>query len=158
MIRIETKIQIAASQERIWGIVSKIDKDAHYWKGIKSIKNISKDRNFVIREISLINGSKCFQKITLFQREGVHIRYTKGPMVGIKDILLTSTGSSTILEVQMEYKLFGVVRLVPKSILEELQYESELALQLIKEEAEEAPCVPLEKRKLWAELVNEKNA
>lgn len=158
MIKIETKIQIAASQDRIWNIVSRIDHDHHYWKGIKSIKNISKDRNFVTREITLINGSRCFQKVILFPREGIHIRYTKGPMVGIKDILLTSMGAATILEVQIEYRLSGVVRLVPKSILEELQSESELALQLIKEAVEETPSVSLEKRKLWVELVNEKNA
>jgi len=158
MIKIETKIQIAAPQERIWNIVSRIDNDQHYWKGIKTIINVSKDRNFVTREVSFINGSKCFQKVTLFPREGIHIRYTKGPLVGIKDILLTSTGAATILEVQMEYMLSGVVRLVPKSILEELQSESELALQLIKEEVEGIPGMSLEKRRSWVELVNEKNA
>ncbi|MGI0047356.1 MAG: SRPBCC family protein [Nitrosotalea sp.] len=157
MIKIEIKTQIAASQEKVWNIISKIDDDSQYWKGITGIRNISKNRNVTAREISRVNGSKCYQKVTLFPREGIHIRYTNGPMVGIKDILLTSIGDVTILEIQMDYRLSGVVRLVPKSILKELQFEAELALQLIKEEAEEAPCSPLMgDRKLWVDLVNGK--
>ncbi len=139
MIKIETKMQIVASQEKVWNIISKIDDDPRYWKGITYIRNISKNRNVITREVSLANGSKCNQRITLFPREGIHIRYTGGPMVGIKDILLTGIGNVTIIEVQIDCRLSGVVRLIPKSVLEELQTESEFALQLIKEEAEGIP-------------------
>lgn len=158
MIKIEIKTRIAASQEKVWNIISRIDDDPQYWKGMTNIRNISKNRNFTTREISLVNGSKCHQKVTLFPREGIHIRYTRGPMIGIKDILLTGIGGDvTILEVQINYRLSGVVRIVPKSILKELQSETELALQLIREEAEETPCNALmENRKILVDHINGK--
>ncbi|MGI0073447.1 MAG: SRPBCC family protein [Nitrosotalea sp.] len=136
MIEIDVSLQIDAPQENVWNIISKIDNDPKYWCGISSIRNISKNQDVITRELTLVNGSKCFQKVTLFQREGIHIRWTHGPIVGIKDILLTSNGNVTIVAVQINYRLSGVVRLVPKSILEELQFEAEQALALIKQEVE----------------------
>lgn len=153
MIEINVKLQINASQDKVWNIISKVDDDPHYWKGMTSIRNISKNRNVITRKVSLVDGTKCHQKVTIFPKDGIHITWTRGPMVGIKDILLFS-GSSTVLEVQMRYRLIGVVRLVPKSILNELQSEAELALQLIKEEAEESHWFPVENKKLWADLIN----
>ena len=136
VISINVKLQINAPQETVWGIISTIDNDQKYWSRIKSIRNISKNQNHTTRELTTINGSKCFQKITLFHREGIHIRWTRGPMVGIKDIMLTGIGNKTFLNVEINYKLSGVVRIVPKSVLEELQVEAEQALLGIKKEAE----------------------
>jgi hypothetical protein len=156
VIKIDVRLQINAPQEMVWNVISKIDDDPRYWSGITSIRKISKDRNVITREVNLINGSKCFQKVTLFQGEGIHIRWTRGPIVGIKDILLTCNGNVTILEVQINYRLSGVVRLVPKSILEELQFEAEQAVQLIKQEVEKKSFnISKENRKLWADLINE---
>lgn len=155
MIKIEVKLQINAPQEMVWNVISKIDYDSHYWTGITSIRKISKDQNVVTREITLINGTKCRQKVTLFPREGIHIRWTGGPMVGIKDILLTCKGNVSMLEVQMTYTLSGVVRLVPKSIVNELQFEAEQALQLIKEEVEKKlDKITTENEKFRVDLIN----
>jgi uncharacterized membrane protein len=142
VIKIDVRLQINAPQEMVWNVISKIDDDPRYWRGITTVRKISQDRILVKREITLINGTKCYQKVTLFPREGIHIRWTRGPIVGIKDILLTGIGDVTILEVEMNYTLSGVVRLVPKSIIEELRFEAEQALQLIKEEVEKSLTKP----------------
>jgi hypothetical protein len=155
MAEIDVRIKINKPQEKVWNIISKVDNDSNYWKGITSIRNISKDRNVITREVTLVNGTKSYQKVTLFPREGIHIRFTKGPIIGIKDILLVNNGNITILEAQLKYKLSGLTRLVPKNVLEELQFEAELALQLIKDQVEEKPSrFPKEKRKLWSDLIN----
>ena len=156
VIKIDVKLQINTPQEMVWDVISKTDNDPSYWKGITSIRRISKDQNTVTREITLVNGSKCYQKVTLFPKEGIHIRWTRGPLVGIKDILLTCNGNASILEVQMIYKLSGVVRLVPKSILEELRFEAEQALQLIKEEVEKKlDKISTDGNLLRVDLINE---
>ena len=154
MIKIDVKQKINAPQDLIWNVISKIDNDSKYWKGITSIRKVSKDRNVITREIVLINGTRCYQKVTLFPKEGIHIRWTRGPIVGIKDVLLTCNDNVTILEVQMNYTLSGVVRLVPKSIIEELRFEAEQALQLIKEEAEKKLSLVTKKGKLQVDLIN----
>ena len=154
MIKIDVKLKINASQDMVWDVISKIDNDPKYWKGITSIRKVSKDRNVITREIVLINGTRCYQKVTPFPKEGIHIRWTRGPIVGIKDILLTCNGNVTILEVQMNYKLSGVVRLVPKTVIEELRFEAEQALQLVKEEVEEKLDKIKKNEKLWVDLIN----
>jgi hypothetical protein len=155
VIKIDVKLQINAPQEMVWDIISKTENDPKYWKGITSIRKSSKDQNVVTREITLINGSKCHQKVTLFPREGIHIRWTRGPMFGIRDLLLTRNGNVSIIEVQMIYTLSGVVRLVPKSIVEELRFEAEQALQLIKEEAEKKlDRIYTDGKKLQVDFIN----
>ncbi len=153
MLKIEVRLQINAPQDEVWKIVSKIGNDPRYWKRIILLRNISRDRNFTTREITLLDGSKCFQKITLFPKEGIHIRSSRGPIVGIKDILLTSIGNTTILEVQMNYKIPGVVRLIPRSMVEELQLEAEQALQLIKQEVEEFLSISQKKMENYKMIV-----
>ncbi len=128
-------LQVNATFEKIWNIISKIDNDPNYWKNIISIKNISRDRNTVTRDIRLSNGSKCQQKITLFPKEGIHIQWTKGPIVGTEDIMIIDNGGIVIIRIQINYKL-EVACDKSASVLEELQSEAEHALQLIKKQAE----------------------
>ncbi|MGB9003675.1 MAG: hypothetical protein WCC52_07715 [Nitrosotalea sp.] len=135
MVEVDIMLQVNAPFENIWNIISKVDNDPNYWKSIISIKNISRDRNTVTRKIHLSNGSKCQQKITLFPKEGIHIQWTKGPIVGTKDIMIIDNGSITIIRIQINYNL-KVAGDKFASVLEELQSEAEHVLQLIKKQAE----------------------
>lgn len=155
VIRIDVRLQINAPKKIVWDVISNIDYDPCYWWGISSIGKTSQDRIFVRREINLINGAKCHQKVTLFPREGIHIKWTRGPITGIKDLLLTCSGNATILQVQMNYTLSGPVQLVSKDIVEELRFEAEQALRLIKEEAEKKfEEIVIREGKLQADLIN----
>ncbi|HKU32340.1 MAG TPA: hypothetical protein VJR22_00655 [Candidatus Nitrosotalea sp.] len=139
MVEVDIMLKINTTFEKVWNIISKIENDRNYWKGIVRIKNISNDRNVVEREIYLANGNKYHQKITLFPKEGIHIRWTKGTVTGTKDIMLIDGGNTTIVRVQINYKPRGAVRIGSRGILEELQSQTENALELIKKEAE---CKP----------------
>ena len=136
MFEITTKIIINATPSEVWRVVSEIDNDSQFWKGIAKIKNTSKNGNMFNREIILKNSDKCYQKIVLFPMEGIHIRWTEGAINGIKDILITPVGKQTLLHVEMSYKIKGIAGLFPRHISEELLDEAELALQLIKEQVE----------------------
>jgi len=139
MIEVDVMLKINTTFEKVWSIISNVDNDHNYWKKIVRIKNISRDRNVVVREIYMSSGSKYHQKITLFPKEGMHIRWTKGTITGIKDIMLIDSGNTTIIRVQISYKPRGAVRIGSRGILEELQSEAENALELIKKEAEFNP-------------------
>lgn len=139
MIEVDVMLKINTTFEKVWSIISNVDKDHNYWKKIVRIKNISRDRNVVVREIYMSSGSKYHQKITLFPKEGMHIRWTKGTVTGIKDIMLIDNGNTTVIRVQISYKPRGAVRIGSRGILEELQSEAENALELIKKEAEFNP-------------------
>ena len=157
MVEIDAKIQINAPHEKVWKIISKIDNDPIYWKGTTRIRNISKEQNVITRYVFLGKDNKCQQRVIIFPKEGVHIKWLKGPIMGVKDILLSAHGNTTTLEIQMSYTLTGVVGLFSKNTTKELQSEAELALQLIKEESEGIQQAPvLEERRLWADLIHDR--
>ncbi|MGH2611891.1 MAG: hypothetical protein ACRDFB_02445, partial [Rhabdochlamydiaceae bacterium] len=155
MVEIDARILINAPQEKVWKIISKIDNDPTYWKGTTHIRNISKEQNVITRYVFLGKDNRCQQRVMLFPKEGVHIKWLKGPITGIKDILLSAHGNTTTLEIQMNYKLSGVASLFSKNTTKNLQREADLALQLIKEESEGIQRTPvLEERRLWADLIH----
>ena len=53
MATIEAAITINAPQDKVWEVISDLDNEPKFWKGTKSIRNISKDGNTVIREVKI---------------------------------------------------------------------------------------------------------
>lgn len=136
MAEIDITLKINATIEKVWNIISDLDNDPSYWEEIDRIKNITRDRNVVLREVHMSNGSKCLQKIMLFPKEGIHVRWIRSTITGVKDIMLADNGGTTIIRVQMSYKIAGAVRIGAIGILDELRSEIENALNLIKKDAE----------------------
>lgn len=155
VIKITAKIMINSDTKKVWSVISAIEKDPYFWKGITRVRNKSHDGNVSIREVTLSNSDKCYQEIILFPMEGIHIRWTRGPLTGIKDILLTQVGNQTLLEVEMNYVIKGIAQLRSRHISEELRNEAELALQLIKEDIEKMQPFQIKERKQWADLIHE---
>ena len=146
MIEITTKIMIDASPNQVWKVISEINNDSEFWKGIMKIRNTSKEGNVTNREVTLKNADKCYQKIILFHMEGIHIRWARGTINGIKDIMITPIGKQTLLKVEMNYKIRGVASLFPRDISEDLLNEAELAMQLIKEKVEKKESFPIKSK------------
>lgn len=146
MIEITTKIMIDSSPNQVWKVISDINNDSEFWKGIMKIRNTSKEGNVINREVTLKNADKCYQKIILFHMEGIHIRWARGTINGIKDIMITPIGKQTLLKVEMNYKIRGVASLFPRYVSEDLLNEAELAMQLIKEKVEKKETFPIESK------------
>ena len=146
---------INSTAKKVWSVISAIERDPYFWKGMIRVRNKSRNRNVFTREVTLSNSDKCYQEITLFPIEGIHIKWTRGSLIGIKDILLTQIGNQTLLEVEMNYAIKGIAQLRSRHISEELRNEAELALQLIKEDIEKIQPFQIEKRKQWADLIHE---
>lgn len=155
MIEITAKIMINANIKKVWSVISAIERDPYFWKGMIRVKNKSHDGNVFTREVTLSNSDKCYQKIILFHLEGIHIRWTRGSLIGVKDILVTQIGNQTLLEVQMNYTIKGIAQLRSRYISEELRNEAELALQLIKEDIEKIQSFEIKERKQWVDLIRE---
>lgn len=69
---IEVEVEINASVDKVWDIVSDIDNEPKFWKGTKEIKNISKEGNTINREITIaFRDQKCLQKIKLEPKEKI---------------------------------------------------------------------------------------
>ena len=137
MAQIHADVEINASAEKVWAIVSDLDSEPRFWKGTKEVRNISKEGNSVNREVTIaFKDSKCLQTVTLFPKEKIQIVFTKGIIDGSKTILLSPKGEKTTLEAEWDIKLTGMMSMFTGMIKKHIQSGTEQALQSIKEAAE----------------------
>ena len=137
MALIETSIQINSSSEKVWDLVSDIDNEPKFWRGTKEVRNISKDGNTVVREIIIaFRDQKCQQEVTLFPKEKIVAVFTKGIISGSKNIKLISQNDHTLLEVNWDIQLTGIMGMFTGMIKKHIKSGTDLALQSIKEELE----------------------
>ena len=52
-ISINASQVVAAPLDKVWDIISDVDNDSKYYKGLNDIKNISKDGNKIEREVTV---------------------------------------------------------------------------------------------------------
>ena len=137
MTIINSSIDINASIEKVWNIISDLDNEPKFWKGTKESRTISKDGNVVVREIIIaFRDSKCMQKITLYPKEKIYAEFTDGILKGSKTLNLKSKENSLWLEVEWDIKMTGLAGVFTGMIKRHVKGGTEQALELIKLEAE----------------------
>lgn len=137
MTAIEASVSISAPLDRVWEIVSDLDSEPKFWKGTKQVKNISKDGNTIIREVTIaFKDSKCMQKVTLLPKERITAEFTEGIIKGTKTISLAPQDGSTILAAVWDIKLSGMMGMFTGMIKKHIKSGTEQALESIKQEIE----------------------
>ena len=137
MTIINSTIDINASIEKVWNIISDLDNEPKFWKGTKESRTISKDGNVVVREIIIaFRDSKCMQKITLYPKEKIYAEFTDGILKGSKTLNLKSKENSLWLEVEWDIKMTGLAGMFTGMLKGHVKGGTEQALELIKLEAE----------------------
>ena len=137
MATIQVEIEINASIEKVWDIVSDIDNEPKFWKGTKEVRNISKDGNTVNREITIeFRDQKCLQQVKIYPKEKIETKFTKGIIEGEKIVSLSVKDEKTILSTYWDIKLTGMMSMFTGIIKKHIKSGTEQAMQSIKEEIE----------------------
>lgn len=137
MTIIQASIDIKATIEKIWGIISDLDNEPKFWKGTKEVRNISKEENKVSREVTIaFRDQKCLQDVTLYPKEKIQAVFTKGIINGTKTITLTIKEEVVNLETVWDIKLSGMMGMFTGMVKKHIKSGTEQALQSIKQEAE----------------------
>jgi ribosome-associated toxin RatA of RatAB toxin-antitoxin module len=137
MTTIEASVIINAPADRVWDLVSDIDNEPRFWKGTKSIRNISKEGNVVTREVTIaFKDSKCMQTVTLYPKEKIVGQFTDGILSGTKTIRLTAQQDKTKLEAVWDIKLSGMMGMFTGMVKKHIKSGTEQALEAIKQEVE----------------------
>ncbi len=137
MATIEVEVEINATVDKVWDIVSDIDNEPKFWKGTKKVKNISKEGNTVNREIIIaFRDQKCLQEVKIFPKERIEAKFIKGVLNGKKTMILTSKEEKTILRALWDIKLTGVMGMFTGMIRKHIKSGTEQAMQSIKSEIE----------------------
>lgn len=134
---IKASVDIQASIEKIWNIISDLDNEPKFWKGTKEVKNISKEGNSINREITIaFRNQKCLQNLTLYPKKKIEAVFTKGILKGTKTINLNEKDDVIQLEAIWDIKLTGMMGMFTGIVKKHIQSGTEQALQSIKQEAE----------------------
>ena len=137
MATIEVTVEINATNDKVWEIISDIDNEPKFWKGTKNVKNISKNDNVIHREVTIaFRDQKCLQKVTLEPKRKIDARFTKGIINGSKIMTISTKENKTTLVTSWDMKLTGVMRMFTGVIKNHIKSGTEQAMQSIKEEAE----------------------
>lgn len=137
MATIEAAITINASVDKVWDVVSDLDNEPKFWKGTKSIRNISKDGNTVTREVTIaFKDSKCMQTVTLQPKKRILATFTEGLINGTKTMHLIPEGEKTRLEAIWDMKLSGMMGMFTGVVKKHIKSGTEQALESIKQEIE----------------------
>lgn len=93
-----TKV-VNASKDKVWNIISNVDKNPDYWP-ISIVKNISKSDNAVEREVTVpappFMDNKAHQIITIIPEQFTIVEnQTQGAVTGVKTISLQQAGSDS---------------------------------------------------------------
>lgn len=137
MTEIKVSVEISASIDKVWGIVSDLDNEPEFWKGTKEVKNMSKNEDVITREVTIaFRDQKCIQEVKIHPKEKIEIRFTKGIIDGTKIITLTTKDEKTELQAKWDIKLTGMMGMFTGMIKKHIENGTTQALQKIKEHAE----------------------
>ena len=137
MTEINASVIINSNIDKIWDIISDINSEPEFWKGTKSIRNISQEGNTTKREITIaFKDKKCLQDVTLYPKEKVEAVFTKGIINGRKTVTVRQTDNGCKLEANWDIKLSGMMGMFTGMIKKHIQSGTEQALIEIKREVE----------------------
>ncbi len=95
MTSINESRTLDAPIDRVWEVVSDVDRDPDYWEGLASVRNIRKEKNLVDREVVVgFMGRKGTQRILLSPKRSVRLELVGGPLRGSRSINLTPLGGN----------------------------------------------------------------
>ena len=137
MVEIKASVIVNSTPDQIWDVISDINNEPEFWKGTKSIRNISQEGNTTKREVTIaFKDKKCLQDVTLYPKEKVEAIFTKGIITGRKTVTIQQADDGYELKALWDIKLSGMMGMFTGMIKKHIQSGTEQALAEIKREVE----------------------
>ena len=137
MAEIHASVDVNVTIDKVWDVISDLDNEPKFWKGTKEIRYISSSENKINREITIaFRDQKCMQEVTIFPKQKIEAKFTKGIIKGEKILNLKETEDGCSLEAVWKIKLSGMMGMFTGMITKHIQSGTEQALQAIKQEVE----------------------
>ena len=111
MVSIKASVEVNATPERVWGIISDIDRESEYWKGLNSAKVTKREGNVIEREVQVgFMGHTGHQIVKLNPASSmIEVELIDGPLVGSRNVkLIPLYGRKTRLEASWNFSFSKV--------------------------------------------------
>jgi ribosome-associated toxin RatA of RatAB toxin-antitoxin module len=139
MVSIKESLVVNAPVNRVWEIVSDVDRDPDYWNGLSSMHNIRKSGNVVERRVTVgIIGREGHQVVKLNPRQSVELTMTSGPLKGSRELKLipSEQGKKTKVAISWDFAFAGVPTFARDFVKAQLESGTKEALKRIAKVAE----------------------
>jgi hypothetical protein len=139
MVIIHLMREISAPRDKVWNIISNLDKEPSYWQEMKSIRNIAlTDTNIIEREVIIsYRNSKCRETVMLNPKSSIEVKITEGPLNGSKTIkLISAEQDKTIIDILWNVKLVGLLEVFALIVKRYIAKQTQKALEGIARVAE----------------------
>lgn len=137
MATIDVKVEIRATPDAVWGVVSDVDSEPKFWKGTREVRNISRDGNLICREVVIaFRDQRCLQEVRLYPKKRIETKFVKGIIDGSKTMLLMPKDDVTVLQTVWDIRLTGVMAMFTGMIKNHIKGGTEQAMRSIKAEIE----------------------
>lgn len=151
---IKASVQINSAVDKVWNVVSDLDKESKFWNNITKTRTLSTENNVVKREITLGKVERCLQTVTLYPQEKIVAEFTKGMIGGTKTITLSPRDNGTFLEITWDIKFKGMAGFMSGKLNSDFQIHTEQAVLAIKNTSEgniPQSSFTMETRTHWAD-------
>jgi ribosome-associated toxin RatA of RatAB toxin-antitoxin module len=138
MESINANREVRASTNKVWDLVSDVDRDPEFWSGMSSLHNIRKEGNVIERSVVVgLMGHAGLQRIELNPRESIQMTMTKGPIKGSREIrLIPLDEEKTRVDVSWNFQFSGVPGFARPFVRSQLERTTKDALERIARAAE----------------------
>ena len=137
MVNVNASVFVHTPPSVVWDIIVDLDAEPTYWKGTKSIRNISADGDVVRREVTIaFRDKRCLQTVRLQPPHAIHYEFTKGIIQGSKRVTATADKGGTILAATWDIRLTGMMGMFSGAIAGHIREGTQQALESIKRAAE----------------------
>jgi ribosome-associated toxin RatA of RatAB toxin-antitoxin module len=138
MVSIYATVEMNASLETVWGIVSDTQREPEFWKGLNSVKIARKEGNLIEQDIDVgFMGHKVHQIIRLHPKTSIDVEMTEGPMVGTRKInLVPVDNGKTRVEASWNFSFSKVPVFARSFAKSQIESSTQEALEKIASQAE----------------------
>jgi hypothetical protein len=86
---INTSRQISAPLDQAWEIISNMDGEPQYLRGLNAVYNVSKKGNALKREVTVDpRDLKGHQTVALYPKKSIELTLSEGPMISTRIVTL----------------------------------------------------------------------
>ena len=133
MVTINASRAVPAPLDRVWEIVADVDNEPRHWRGLSSVRNISRNGNVIEREVTVgaINF-RSLQTVVLNPKKSIQTTMTEGMMTGSRTITLNPLGEErTRVDVSWDIEMPGIPSLFKGNVKNGIAKGTEGALDSI---------------------------
>ena len=133
MVTITASRAVPAPLNRVWEVVADVDNEPRHWRGLSSVRNISRNGNVIEREVTVgAMNFRSLQTVVLNPKRSIETTMTAGVMPGSRSITLIPLGDEgTRVDVSWDIEMPGIPSLFKGNVKNGIAKGTEGALDSI---------------------------